>query len=252
MHGVLHEAAHGHLFTRNKRINERLGNWFGAYVKGYSVDAYRSEHFKHHAETTYLVPEDGETAYQTAATQGDIVRGILKDLFLVTAFQTLLLRFVPKALGRPTPRPRPFRETAAVLAYSAVLWTGLAWIGSVGAVLVYWAVYLTLYQLISRIFVCATHGDPRRDPGLAHTDVTCNVLSPLCERFFFGGRMLMYHYDHHRNPHLPYREAEREALRRCSGPDFDGVIYNRSYFLSFFRFLFKSTGRARAAVTQPS
>jgi len=38
---LMHEAAHG-LVHRDRRLNDRLGNWLAAYAMGTTVDAYRT------------------------------------------------------------------------------------------------------------------------------------------------------------------------------------------------------------------
>src|ERR1700745_1660555 len=47
--GVIHEAAHGNFIQEHFSANDHVANWFAAYVFGYSVSSFRTQHFEHHA-----------------------------------------------------------------------------------------------------------------------------------------------------------------------------------------------------------
>jgi fatty acid desaturase len=239
--GVIHEAAHWNFYRPDRRVNELAGSWGASFVFGYSLEAYREGHFKHHACKTFLQGGDGETTDYQTRDRKDMVRGILKDLFFVTAAKMVYFRLSPmfkRPAGPESETKEPDTSFRKIVLFSACLWGGLALASSVWAVALFWLSFLTLYPLSNRIRVYATHGDITKEDSMMNSETAVNVLSPVYERIFFGNRMMMYHYEHHLKPNLPFRKLEelaRERHRAMAGePDYKISVPSYMFVLRSF------------------
>lgn len=240
--GVIHEAAHGLFYHGNARMNNFLAQWLATYLFGYSLDAYRKEHFRHHTQPLYLTEADGETAEYRAGSKSEIWLGFLKDLFFVTSFKMVCFR-----LKHIFSQPEKVAGTTAgevvlhkILIYNLVLWTVLSLVGSVWGVAIFWLTFFTLYPVSNRIRVYGTHADVSKPNGAMDSRVAANVMSPFLERIFVGNRLLMYHFEHHLKPGLPFREIEKIARRRLAAAQGRWNYRENvpSYFFSVKRLLF--------------
>jgi fatty acid desaturase len=240
--GVYHEAAHGNFIQGNKRLNEFLANWFGAYTFLISVNAYRLIHFKHHNNKIFLVREDEETR-AVEASRPDLLKGLIRDLTAISALELFLLKTSAE-------KKKTLMDRLPILFHFMALWGLLSFFGSPWFTAVFFLTLGTIYPLSARIRAWGTHGDLYAAEGMRASPVARNLMSPVFERAFIGNRMMMYHYEHHLEPHLTFRECERKAIerfRRSMGPiqspdaTEDGLpVYNvhaPSYFFFVREFL---------------
>ncbi len=210
--GVQHEAAHGCFLLGNRRWNDRIANWFASYLFSYPVSAYRTEHFRHHENTLWFVPDDKETAPR-AGPRSTFLRGIMKDLFFVSAAEMFVIR---NSIGGGKSFLHLLKDRLPVLIHFGALWGCLVYFGSPLYMFVYFLTFFTLYLLSNRIRGWGTHGDLYKEEGIMESTVARNVMSPWYERVFVGNRMMMYHFEHHQMPELSFRQCERKAKARTS------------------------------------
>jgi fatty acid desaturase len=204
--GVIHETAHGVYIKNSKFWNDFCGNWLASYLFLYDLDSYRVQHFKHHKNTLFFVPEDLET-YSVASDEKTLIRKFLNDFFFVSAWKTFTVR-TPLRTGAHK------SKSLNIGLFSFLLWGVLVIFGSIWYVLIYFITFFTLYLASTRIRAWATHGDLIKQDGTLNSRVARNVLSPIWERVFFGNRLHMYHYEHHQDMGLSFRDCERRAVLR--------------------------------------
>lgn len=228
--GVIHESAHRVFYRGSKKWNDRLGNWFASYVFLYSIDSYRQQHFQHHGNSVYFVANDLET-YPMASGKSRLLSGFLEDIFLITLVRMFFVRSVTTQKKYAQRKQKSIVSLAKIGVYNLLLWGFLGWYGSLAYSITYFVSYFTLYLACNRIRGWGTHADLLQSEGVLASTVSRNVFSPIWERIFFGNRMNMYHFDHHLNPSLSFRECERRALKRLSEPGGEAVNISAPSYL---------------------
>jgi hypothetical protein len=105
---------------------------------------------------------------------------------------------------------------AVQVALVAVLWR----IGRLDAWVLYYGTLATAYPLLNRLRTYGQHltidasGRGRLVPSGASRTIDAGLL----DRIVFTSPRLMYHDEHHREPHLPWR-ALRAIARPCDDPN---------------------------------
>lgn len=203
---LMHDAAHG-LLLRNKRWNDRIGQWLTAYPTMADTLLYRRAHFEHHRHTWTEQDPDLGLATALPVSRASFRRKMIRDLTGQTAYARyrLLVRFAaglsPRARGREGKSwlalTRAFVASQhGFLITNALLLAALCAAGRPGAYLWIWVLPgWTGYQVVLRIRSIAEHAcvsDPR-DP-LKQTRTT---LAPGWLRFFIAPHHVNYHLEHH-------------------------------------------------------
>jgi fatty acid desaturase len=235
---LVHESDHGTLF-RDPRLNRRLGNLF-AYLLGYTRSGHRTAHMDHHL---YLNTErDPDIIFsQPDARATTVLRGLLADLFLVSAIKRLLQYSQPS--DRATYSVSPWRRLTigGLLAMGRSMWpviltqvgllalfTGLG--GPWAYLLLHVAPIMTLYPLQIRVRSIAEHGfEAGYEPASAQDAwlTRTSRLNPL-ERWIIAPLGQYLHYEHHVFPSIPnYNLPRVHRLLVAAGIP---VPTNRSYF----------------------
>ncbi len=235
---LVHESDHGTLF-RNPRLNRSLGNVF-AYLLGYTRSGHRTAHMDHHL---YLNTErDPDIIFsQPGAPAVIVLRGLLADLFLLSATKRLLQYSQPA--DRATYSVSPWRRLTVRggLTMARSMWPViLAQLGLLGIFTVLggpWAYLLlhvvpimTFYPLQIRVRSIAEHGfevgyEPAspQEAWLTRT----SRLNPI-ERWIVAPLGQYLHYEHHVFPSIPnYNLPRVHRLLVAAGIR---VPTNRSYF----------------------
>ena len=213
----IHEGAHSNL-VRDRRLNDVLtdvltGVWFGV-----TVDAYRSTHLPHHAKDGFFVADDEDTDFLAVDSRRAFRRAVLADL----SGLTVLRQYGRFKAGVGARRSGWLVLTAAVqLAVLASAWT----LGRLDAYLCYYGSLGLLYPLLNRLRVYGQHVTIGPDglSGVAGSTTSRTIDAGLADRILFTSPRLLYHHEHHRWPHLPYR-----ALRDLCAPCADVNRYSRS------------------------
>lgn len=205
----IHEGAHLNLVpnrTWNDRLTDALaGVWFGLPVR-----TYRAIHLAHHRRDEFFVDDDPDTVFLEVSSRREFWLGVLRDLTGITILrQFARFRSDDPAMAR---HPRFLLVTALVHLAVLVL---LFRVGRLDAALLYYVSLATLYPLLNRLRTYGQHAtlDPARSNVIAGSGVSRTIDAGLIDRIVHTSPRLMFHHEHHRYPHLPYR-----ALRGMVDP----------------------------------
>jgi len=236
---IMHEAGHRTLF-RNRRLNDWVGNWLGAYPAwSGEVEPYRRYHGVHHAHTGTERDPDLELAMSFPVTRRSLRRKIWRDISGRTGVKQAKL-IAARDLGlseRRTQRTRGMKvgqrpdvgwhKLAPVILTNAVIF-GSCWAAGAPAVYLLWPLaWLTSYRLALRIRSIAEHalGDPGGDP-FRNTRTT---RARWWDRLFLAPNRVNYHLEHHLLMTIPhYNLPAFHRMLRDRGL-LDGALIGSSY-----------------------
>jgi fatty acid desaturase len=234
---LVHESDHGTLF-RDPRLNRSFGNLF-AYLLGYTRTGHRTAHMDHHL---YLnTDRDPDIIFsQPDASASAILRGLLGDLFLVSAIKRLLqYSQSDRATYSVSPwrrlTPRYFLQMAGSMIPVAVTQVVLLTVFTVAAgpwayLLLHVLPIMTIYPLQIRVRSIAEHGFEAGYHPTSPQEAWMTRTSRLnvLERFIVAPFGQYLHYEHHVFPSIPnYNLPQVHRLLATAGIP---MPTNRSYF----------------------
>lgn len=227
----IHEGAHFN-FMRGRRRNDLALNLLAGPLFGYNLDQYRKLHFGHHAMLRFFVSEDPDTGYMIAASTRMVLWECIKDLTGVRAVKGYLF-VVFAGAGRKRSVRQGAPQTSwygFLLCFHATLVGLLYLVSRLDSYIVYYVTLLTIYQAFSRLRSYGQHAW-LDDGKISYSDSAASrtVDAGWLDRLFFTSRVMMYHHEHHRYPHLPYR-----ALRAISKPSRNENVYTTSRLVTIF------------------
>lgn len=224
---MAHESTH-YLVSRNRRLNDLLGNLLAAYPLTYAIEGYRTNHLEHHRwlETPKdpeqaalrLYPE--EWSYPMSRTKffgllaKDMLGGSLKPMSELTKYIWTM------------PGKSIWPHVAAVIAMQAIAFFAFFYAGLVWSYLLLWLLPLSTVALMcfrlrtvaehSGVHAAGTRYSQTRADTLATTRTT--VYGPVL-KFLFGPHNMAYHIEHHAFPNVPvFRlKALHERLMQSAG-----------------------------------
>jgi fatty acid desaturase len=224
---VMHEAAHRTLF-RNRRLNDWVGNWLGAYPVWAEVAPYRAYHLAHHTRTGTDQDPDLGLAAPFPITRASFRRKVWRDLSGQTGWKqakAVFRRDVGWARGRSqrtlgmNEGEQPdvgWHKLVPVAATNAVLVAVLALAGHPALYLLWVVAWLTTYRLVSRVRSIAEHGmvpdrwDPLRN--------TRTIVTGWLERLLIAPNRVNFHLEHHLLMTVPHHNLPRlHRLLRARG-----------------------------------
>lgn len=224
---LMHEAAH-FLLVRDKKWNDRLGEWLVAYPAMLRVDIYRSIHFQHHRATWTDADPDVGLSRPFPITKRSFLRKVIRDLTGQTGYQRykqiarLSMGLSPMGKGLEGKSLREatrnfLREQRGFVVTSIVLLAALTAAGHPEIfILLWWLPAFTGYSLVLRIRSIAEHAvvpDPTDE--LLQTRTT---LAPFWVRFLMAPHHVNYHLEHHLFMFVPHYNLPRaHALLRERG-----------------------------------
>lgn len=204
---LMHEAAHG-LLSRNRRVNDILGQWFAAAPVGADLDMYRPYHLSHHRFVQ--TPEDPDLPLSAPfpVSKASLRRKIIRDLTGQTFLKQRVFAF--RAFFRPELQQVPGAEVIAsrsglvrFLAINAAM-LGILWAS--GHPLLYVSCWLlplaTWNPLATRIRNIAEHAcvdTDHKNPLTQARTVEPNIL----ERILFAPYWVANHAEHHAMMYVP-------------------------------------------------
>jgi fatty acid desaturase len=203
---VLHEAAH-RSFLSNRKWNDLIGNWFGAYPVWSEVLPYRNYHLVHHAKTGTDADPDLSLTLPFPISKESFRRKIWRDLSGQTGWKQLVGTF-KRDVGIGTdrnqrnqglkPGAKPdvgWHKLAPVVISNGVILAILAGFGRPELYILWPIALLTTYRLVIRIRSIAEHAmtGPAEDP-LRNTRTT---VASWWERLFLAPNFVNYHLEHH-------------------------------------------------------
>ena len=231
---IHHEAVH-YLLFQNRRLNELVGRYLGAYPVGLTM-VYRQTHLAHHR---FLGEEDDPDLPNYAGFPAKfrmILLALLKDLTGVSAVARLLSIHSRRTTDGPghdgrrksTERGELVRlaaTQAVILIVFAATGHGylyiVAWVGP----LVTWTKMLThLRNIIEHVDVC------ERSQSLPRwRTIRCNAI----EAFFLGPMNFNYHAEHHLYPQVPFYHLPALHRRLMGDPHYRTQVEVCRGYVSF-------------------
>jgi fatty acid desaturase len=224
---IVHGSDHNALFA-NRSLDSIVGRIAGCFL-GYQRLGHKETHDEHHF---YLNSEkDADRVWcEPEARVGSMLRGWLRDLFLVSAVRRFL-QYIPGRFAKPTvagPRAGAVHAIASfgpivlVQAIMLLAYTAAAAFDPLRGVAFYLLVFIAplfiLYPVQIRLrsnvehsfipgYQCRTSQDRRVVRSVDAMWLERTIIAPL------NGE---YHYEHHLVPRMPYYNAPRvrEILRR--------------------------------------
>lgn len=214
-----HEATHWNLLP-DRAWNDRLGNLLMGTFNGTRVSNNRSGHFRHHAVSEFFTADDPDTRLAGASTRRQLLLGILGDLCGYSAVRVFLSAW--------TADRRRHRDGAGTAA-GWILWL-LAFHGAGLAATIayhryeiyplYYLTLLSLYPLANRFRLYGQHAGVRDDGTvyLEGSTASRTIHAGILEQLLLNSPVIMYHFEHHAWPSLPYR-ALRAISQRSQDPN---------------------------------
>ncbi len=224
---VMHEAAH-RTFLSNRKWNDRIGNWFGAYPVWSDVLPYRNYHLVHHARTGTDADPDLSLTLPFPITKQSFRRKVWRDLSGQTGWKQLVGTFKRdvgigegrnqrnQGLKRGEKPDVGWHKLAPVVLSNAAILGILALFGRPELYLLWPIALLTTFRLAIRIRSIAEHAmaGPADDP-LRNTRTT---IVSWWERLFLAPNFVNYHLEHHLLMTVPhYKLPKMHALLRERG-----------------------------------
>ena len=217
---LVHESDHGTLF-HDPRLNQGFGNLF-AYLLGYTRGGHRTAHMDHHL---YLnTDRDPDIIFsQPEASASAMLKGLLGDLFLVSAVKRLLQysqsdratysvspwrRLTPAYFVRMAATMIPVAITQLAL-LALFTMTGGPW----AYLLLHVLPIMTLYPLQIRVRSIAEHGFEAgyHPESPQEAWVTRTSRLNVVERWIIAPFGQYLHYEHHVFPSIPELQPARGA-----------------------------------------
>lgn len=238
---VMHEAAHNTLLP-NRRANDWLGNWGGAYWVFLSVGLYRPYHLEHHAHAGSVADPDMPLKAPYPASKASMARKLLRDASGVVGVQRLVgvasllfraatgrhdgketVTFFGSAIDPGAARRalRGFVCTQGLL-LGVLVGLGHGWLFAVWA-----GSWLTTYSVSMRVRSIAEHGmtDEGRDPFRN----TRTVIARWWERLLFAPSRVNHHLEHHLLMTVPHDKLPRLHAMLAERGLLDGAEVVRGY-----------------------
>jgi fatty acid desaturase len=223
---VMHEAAHRTLFS-NRRVNDWVGQWLGAYPVWADCETYRPYHLQHHAKTGTAEDPDIGLVRPFPITPASLRRKIWRDLSGQTG-----LKFArgswKRTFGRMQHDPAARRAAIGVLAANATLLGILCLVGHPALYALWVVAFLTTNTLVTRIRAIAEHAlTPDANDPLNNTRTT---LANGWVRTLFAPNGVNYHLEHHLLMTVPHYHLPRmHSLLRERGVLDRACIEERGY-----------------------
>ncbi len=214
-----HDCAHGVFFT-GRRVNEIVGHWVCGGLMNSSLYRYRDYHLGHHRYAGTEKDPDLYLAQMYPVQPDSMRRKLLRDISGRTGLRDTWRQLRAVRL----PRSAPF-VVAHLLLFSVLALLGAAW-----AYLLWWAGYIFVFPLVTRIRYMGEHGvcldyasaDPREN--------TSSTIVSWWERLFVAPNRVNYHLEHHLLASVPlYRLPGFQKLLRDRGFYADKQCFSHGY-----------------------
>lgn len=218
MNDWAHEAVHWNLHP-NRGVNELFGNLFASFWFGMPLASLRRAHLLHHKTQAFFVPEDPDTGSLRIASRKDLIWGMLRDLSGIGALYHYAGYVLRRKHGLSAKSFQPAEARwvmSAVVAGHLILFSVLLWVGRWQIYVLYYATLVTLYRFSHRIRIYGQHLsiDENGYGSCDNSAVSRTVVGNLIDKLIFATDVMLYHYEHHKRPELPYRALRAICERK--------------------------------------
>ncbi len=209
---LMHDASHYAIFE-NKKINDFVGRWLGAYPLLLELESYRRYHRLHHTHTGLKNDPDIMLTKGYPTSKRSMMRKFTRDLTGVTGVKffigtiMLYMGYVEYNSGNQVVKsPTPPVGLRAII-IRALTWLGkpllvnaslfliLFWLASGWLYLLWIAAYLTTYQFSLRVRSMAEHSMVE-DSSNPYSN-TRTTLTNIVGKLLFAPYNVNYHAEHH-------------------------------------------------------
>ncbi|MCZ6619752.1 MAG: fatty acid desaturase, partial [Gammaproteobacteria bacterium] len=180
------DCAHS-VFFKNRRVNELVGNWLCGGPVNTNLYRYRDYHLQHHRYAGTEKDPDLALALTYPARRDSVRRKILRDLSGRTGIRDTWRQLRKMRLERNA----PFLITHVVM-IGVLTAVGAPW-----AYLLWWAGYLFVYPLVTRLRFMGEHGVAVDRLSADARENTATTLVSLWERVLIAPNFVNYHLEHH-------------------------------------------------------
>ena len=207
---IMHDASH-YAFLADRRRNDWVGNWLGAYPIWGDLIPYRPYHLQHHAHTWSKKDPDLLLAKPFPITRASLLRKIGRDLTGRTGWKRAVAT-LRRDLGTSDGKVQ-HRGAAGIAKLKGVLITNgallliLSLCGHPALYLLWVVAWLTTYSLVMRIRAIAEHS-MISDPADPFKNTRTTRASWL-ERLFIAPNRVNYHLEHHLSMRVPHYNLPR-------------------------------------------
>ncbi|MEZ5040247.1 MAG: fatty acid desaturase family protein [Saprospiraceae bacterium] len=203
---LMHDATH-YRFLKNRKWNDLITNVTTMYPIFTSIEAYRSNHLRHHQ---HLNTEDDpdwvakltKRAFQFPKTKKEFLLNILAYFFLLDGIKDAL--WLLKRLSHSSKKSNKKTSTKfPQLVFFVLLFGTLTLFGLWKYYLLFWIIpYFSTFFMFQYIRSVAEHfGDLSYDHLLTSTR---SVKATLIERLLLAPHNVGYHIEHHLYPGVPF------------------------------------------------
>jgi fatty acid desaturase len=208
---IYHDCSHG-VFFRTRWLNDVIGHWFAGGLLNTSMYAYRAYHLKHHKFAGTVDDPDLGIASAYPTSRESLKRKLTRDVTGRTGWKAVKSQMI---------RVRPVRNLPFLLAHALLL--GALWLaGAAWAYLLWWAAYVFVHQLVTRLRFMGEHGVAIDRLGADVRENTCTTVVSWWERLLVAPNYVNFHLEHHLSAAVPcYRLAPLHDLLVARG-FFDG------------------------------
>lgn len=206
-----HDCSHG-VFFKTRWLNDLIGHWFAGGLLNTSMYAYRAYHLKHHQYAGTEEDPDLGIAMAYPTSKASMKRKLSRDLSGRTGLKSLKSQFSRFGFKRNLPFVIMHVALLGTLTLAGIPWAYLLW----------WAAYVFVHQLITRLRFMGEHGVAvdRLSPDAREN--TCTTEVSWWERLLVAPNYVNYHLEHHLSAAVPcYRLPGLHKLLQAKG-FFDG------------------------------
>jgi fatty acid desaturase len=223
---VMHETSHRTLFG-NRRLNDAVGQWLGAYPIWSDCEVYRPYHLQHHSKTGTEQDPDIGLARPFPITRESMRRKIMRDLTGRTGIKFAKGSF-KRTFGRWAEDADARRAAIGVTVTNLVIFGVLAALGHPALYLLWIGAWLTTNTLVTRLRSIAEHAMTEETPDpLRNTRTT---LTRWWERLLIAPNRVNYHLEHHLLMTVPHYNLPRmHALLKERGALDHAVVEEGGY-----------------------
>lgn len=203
---MMHDSSHHSVFS-NKRVNDFVGNWFGAYPLFNHMNKYRPYHKLHHVTTGTVEDPDLLLTRGYPTSRKSMFRKFARDLFGVTGFKSFValifmalgfIKYTQAGTIEKTPKSERkvnWKGVFGPIIANLILFSILTLLFDPRMYLIWLLAFFTTFQFCTRVRAMAEHSvvEDTTDP-LRNTRTTkANFL----ERLLFAPYHVNYHLEHH-------------------------------------------------------